>query len=133
MGRAVFQAEPWRQMDLHRLLEAQCLRCFRLAQVAIHLARQVEIGIGVRHLVLRRTDHAQGHSPRLLTLEATEPIAFRRQNFGDYEIPSLHLKEGLEPAGRMGFVLAGVRLAALVDVGEIFDRAVRAEIQGGSI
>ncbi|MFJ5228404.1 NAD(P)H-dependent oxidoreductase [Kitasatospora sp. NPDC088391] len=42
---------------------------------------------------------------RLLTLESTEPIAFRRQNFGDYEIPSLHLREGLEPAGRTGFGL----------------------------
>ncbi|GGZ03594.1 hypothetical protein GCM10010343_31810 [Streptomyces avidinii] len=30
-------------------------------------------------------------------------ITFRRQNFGDYEIPSLHRKEGLEPAGRTGF------------------------------
>ncbi|MFD8009257.1 NAD(P)H-dependent oxidoreductase [Streptomyces sp. NPDC058955] len=42
---------------------------------------------------------------RLLTLESTEPIPFRRQNFGDYEIPSLHLKPGLEPAGRTGFGL----------------------------
>lgn len=39
------------------------------------------------------------------TLESTEPIAFRRQNFGDCEIPSLDLKEGLEPAGRTGFGL----------------------------
>ncbi|MEU6854456.1 NAD(P)H-dependent oxidoreductase [Actinacidiphila alni] len=42
---------------------------------------------------------------RLLTLETTEPIPFRPQNYGDYEIPSLHLKEGLEPAGRTGFGL----------------------------
>ncbi|MFJ4677841.1 NAD(P)H-dependent oxidoreductase [Kitasatospora sp. NPDC088783] len=42
---------------------------------------------------------------RLLTLESTEPIAFRPQNSGDYEIPSLHLKDGLEPAGRTGFGL----------------------------
>ncbi|MFJ5707995.1 NAD(P)H-dependent oxidoreductase [Streptomyces sp. NPDC093105] len=42
---------------------------------------------------------------RLLTLESTEPIPFRRQNFGDYEIPSLHLKPGREPAGRTGFRL----------------------------
>ncbi|GEB58598.1 hypothetical protein GCM10017674_05060 [Streptomyces gardneri] len=35
----------------------------------------------------------------------SQPIAFRRQNFGDYEIPSLHLKEGLEPTGRTGFGL----------------------------
>jgi NAD(P)H dehydrogenase (quinone) len=42
---------------------------------------------------------------RLLTLETTDPIAFRRQNFGDYEIPSLRLKEGLEAPGRQGFGL----------------------------
>ncbi|MGW0854386.1 NAD(P)H-dependent oxidoreductase [Streptomyces sp. NPDC002690] len=50
-------------------------------------------------------DIAKGWEQRLLTLESTEPIAFRRQNFGDYEIPSLQLKEGLEPAGRTGFGL----------------------------
>nr|WP_223297595.1 NAD(P)H-dependent oxidoreductase [Catenulispora acidiphila] len=64
--------------------------------------------------VLYGTDHttdedfpaiAQAWKQRLLTLESTEPIAFRRQNFGDYEIPSLWLKEGLEPAGRNGFGL----------------------------
>ncbi|MEV1069147.1 NAD(P)H-dependent oxidoreductase [Streptomyces sp. NPDC050263] len=48
---------------------------------------------------------AKAWEQRLLTLESTEPIAFRRQNFGDHEIPSLHLKEGLEPAGRTGFGL----------------------------
>ncbi|MEV7280010.1 NAD(P)H-dependent oxidoreductase [Streptomyces sp. NPDC093111] len=48
---------------------------------------------------------AEAWRERLLTLESTEPIAFRRQNFGDYEIPSLRLKEGLEPAGRTGFGL----------------------------
>nr|WP_206439963.1 NAD(P)H-dependent oxidoreductase [Streptomyces scabichelini] len=50
-------------------------------------------------------DVAKAWEQRLLTLESTEPIAFRRQNFGDYEIPSLHLKEGLEPAGSTGFRL----------------------------
>ncbi|WP_338702593.1 NAD(P)H-dependent oxidoreductase [Streptomyces sp. Q6] len=50
-------------------------------------------------------DVAKAWEERLLTLESTPPIAFRRQNFGDYEIPSLHLKEGLEPAGRTGFGL----------------------------
>ncbi|MER8003779.1 NAD(P)H-dependent oxidoreductase [Streptomyces sp. NPDC095613] len=50
-------------------------------------------------------DIAKAWKQRLLTLDSTEPIAFRRQNFGDYEIPSLHLKEGLEPAGRTGFGL----------------------------
>ncbi|MCF3118815.1 NAD(P)H-dependent oxidoreductase [Streptomyces arenae] len=50
-------------------------------------------------------DVAKAWEQRLLTLESTEPIPFRRQNFGDYEIPSLNLKEGLEPAGRSGFGL----------------------------
>ncbi|GHG08384.1 NAD(P)H-dependent oxidoreductase [Streptomyces filamentosus] len=50
-------------------------------------------------------DVAEAWRRRLLTLETTEPIPFRRQNAGDYEIPSLHLKEGLEPAGRTGFGL----------------------------
>ncbi|WP_030761919.1 NAD(P)H-dependent oxidoreductase [Streptomyces griseus] len=48
---------------------------------------------------------AEAWRRRLLTLETTEPIPFRRQNAGDYEIPSLHLREGLEPAGRTGFGL----------------------------
>jgi NAD(P)H dehydrogenase (quinone) len=51
------------------------------------------------------SDVAKAWQQRLLTLESTEPIAFRRQNFGDYEIPSLFLKEGLEPAGSTGFGL----------------------------
>jgi len=50
-------------------------------------------------------DVAKAWTQRLLTLDSTEPIAYRRQNFGDYEIPSLQLKEGLEPAGRTGFGL----------------------------
>ncbi|RKS08265.1 NAD(P)H dehydrogenase (quinone) [Nocardiopsis sp. Huas11] len=50
-------------------------------------------------------DAAKAWEQRLLTLDSTEPIAFRPQNHGDYEIPSLHLKEGLEPAGRTGFGL----------------------------
>ncbi|MFE7960947.1 NAD(P)H-dependent oxidoreductase [Streptomyces sp. NPDC057413] len=50
-------------------------------------------------------DIAKAWTQRLLTLESTTPIAFRPQNFGDYEIPSLRLKEGLEPEGRTGFAL----------------------------
>ncbi|MET9497871.1 NAD(P)H-dependent oxidoreductase [Streptomyces sp. NPDC006552] len=50
-------------------------------------------------------DVTKAWEQRLRTLETTEPIAFRRQNSGDYEIPSLHLKEGREPAGRTGFGL----------------------------
>lgn len=48
---------------------------------------------------------AKAWEQRLLTLESTEPIAFRPQNFGDYEMPSLILKKGLEPEGRTGFGL----------------------------
>lgn len=51
------------------------------------------------------TDVAKACEQRLLTIETTEPIAFRRQSFGDCEIPSLQLKEGLEPAGRTSFGL----------------------------
>lgn len=50
-------------------------------------------------------DAAKAWKERLLSLETTEPIAFRRQNFGDYEIPSLRLNEGLEVPGRKGFSL----------------------------
>ncbi|WP_422752148.1 NAD(P)H-dependent oxidoreductase [Micromonospora sp. WMMD708] len=50
-------------------------------------------------------DAATRWKQRLLTLETTAPIAFRRQNSGDYEVPSLRLKEGLEAAGRGGFSL----------------------------
>ncbi|GAA1673026.1 NAD(P)H-dependent oxidoreductase [Kribbella yunnanensis] len=48
---------------------------------------------------------AKAWRQRLLTLDSTEPIAFRPQNFGDYAIPSLQLKDGLEPTGRAGFGL----------------------------
>lgn len=50
-------------------------------------------------------DVVKAWEQRLLTLESTEPIPFRQQNFGDYEIPALTLKEGLEPKGRTGFGL----------------------------
>ncbi|MCM6778381.1 NAD(P)H-dependent oxidoreductase [Nocardia sp. CDC159] len=50
-------------------------------------------------------DVAKAWKERLLTLQSTEPIPFRRQNFGDYEIPALQLKEGLELVGRTGFGL----------------------------
>ncbi|NDZ73196.1 NAD(P)H-dependent oxidoreductase [Streptomyces sp. SID10362] len=50
-------------------------------------------------------DAAKEWKERLLSLETTEPIAFRPQNFGDYDIPSLRLKEGLETPGRQGFGL----------------------------
>ncbi len=40
---------------------------------------------------------------RLLTLDTTPPIPYRKQNFGDYEIPSLLLKPGLEQPGETGY------------------------------
>ena len=39
---------------------------------------------------------------RLDSLSSTPPIAFRRQNFGDYEIPALTLRDDVAP-GRSGF------------------------------
>jgi NAD(P)H dehydrogenase (quinone) len=33
------------------------------------------------------------------------PIPYRRQNAGDYELPSLRLKAGLEAGGTRGFAL----------------------------
>lgn len=42
---------------------------------------------------------------RMRTLESTAPLAFRRQNGGDYLIPSLELRPGLEAAGVNGFSL----------------------------
>jgi NAD(P)H dehydrogenase (quinone) len=42
---------------------------------------------------------------RLLTIESTEPIPFRMQNAGEYEIPSLVLKEHVETDGAGGFGL----------------------------
>lgn len=50
-------------------------------------------------------DAAKAWEQRLLTLESTEPIPFRGQNSGDYEMPALRLRPGLEPAGRTGFGL----------------------------
>lgn len=40
---------------------------------------------------------------RLLSLDTTEPIAFRRQNYGDYTMPELELRPGLEQEGETGF------------------------------
>ncbi len=42
---------------------------------------------------------------RMRTLETTAPIPFRRQNGGDYLIPSMELRPGLEAAGAAGFSL----------------------------
>ncbi|HPU16353.1 MAG TPA: NAD(P)H-dependent oxidoreductase [Polymorphobacter sp.] len=42
---------------------------------------------------------------RLRTLETEAPIAYRKQNFGDYRIPQMQLREGLEAPGDVGFAL----------------------------
>ncbi len=42
---------------------------------------------------------------RMRTLETTAPIPYRQQNGGDYLIPSMTLKPGLEDAGASGFSL----------------------------
>jgi NAD(P)H dehydrogenase (quinone) len=42
---------------------------------------------------------------RMCTLATTAPIAYRRQNGGDYLIPSLQLRPELEKAGAAGFAL----------------------------
>ncbi|CAO3379609.1 NAD(P)H-dependent oxidoreductase [Azospirillum argentinense] len=42
---------------------------------------------------------------RMRTLETTAPIPFRRQNGGDYAIPSLELRPELEAPGASGFAL----------------------------
>ncbi|BDA50269.1 NAD(P)H dehydrogenase [quinone] 1 [Coccomyxa sp. Obi] len=42
---------------------------------------------------------------RLLTLDTVEPIAYRKQNFGDYTMPGLELKPGLEQPGETGFAI----------------------------
>ncbi len=42
---------------------------------------------------------------RMRTIETTAPLPFRRQNGGDYLIPSLELRPGLEAANQAGFSL----------------------------
>ncbi|MCK1651800.1 NAD(P)H-dependent oxidoreductase [Bradyrhizobium sp. 149] len=42
---------------------------------------------------------------RMRTLATTAPIAYRRQNGGDYLIPSMQLRAGLESPGASGFAL----------------------------
>ncbi|WP_216892034.1 NAD(P)H-dependent oxidoreductase [Nocardia alni] len=48
---------------------------------------------------------AKAWRERLLTLADTDPIPYRSQNGGDYEIPSLRLRAGLGSAGQSGFDL----------------------------
>ena len=55
---------------------------------------------------------AKAWEQRMLTLESTEPIAFQRQNLGDYEISSLRLKQGPGAGRPRGFRAAPARPAA---------------------
>lgn len=48
---------------------------------------------------------AESLRQRMATLATTPPIPFRRQNGGDYRIPSMQLRPGLEAPGRRGFAL----------------------------
>jgi len=48
---------------------------------------------------------AEALRERMRTLFTAEPIAFRPQNGGDYFIPSMELKPGLEAPGTTGFAL----------------------------
>ena len=38
-------------------------------------------------------------------LSSTSPIPYRKQNAGDYHIPTMELKTGLEQVGLSGFAL----------------------------
>ncbi|MBY8858814.1 NAD(P)H-dependent oxidoreductase [Nocardia sp. CA2R105] len=51
------------------------------------------------------SDAAKSWEQRLLTLADTEPIPYRSQNGGDYEMPSLRLRSGRENSGEKGFGL----------------------------
>lgn len=48
---------------------------------------------------------AQHLRERMRTLETTVPIPYRRQNGGDYHVPTMELGEGLETPGVSGFAL----------------------------
>lgn len=54
---------------------------------------------------LRFTATARKLRERMRTLETTPPIPYRKQNDGDYHIPSMELRGGIEPAGVSGFAL----------------------------
>lgn len=55
---------------------------------------------------------------RMRTLATASPIPYRRQNGGDYLIPSMQLRAGLEPPEASGFALHLERAEARVSHGE---------------
>lgn len=48
---------------------------------------------------------AQRLRERMRTLATTAPIPYRKQNGGDYLIPSMQLRPGIEDSGASGFAL----------------------------
>ena len=50
------------------------------------------------------TSGANGERAALDTLWTTDPIPFRPQNFGDYDIPALTLRDEIAP-GELGFAV----------------------------
>lgn len=65
------------------------------------------------HVVYRTTDLSESRfaaeadrlRQRMRGLESEAPIAYRKQNFGDYQIPEMILRDGLESPGDTGFAL----------------------------
>ncbi|MBS4076531.1 flavodoxin family protein, partial [Ameyamaea chiangmaiensis] len=42
---------------------------------------------------------------RMKSLETIAPIPYRKQNYGDYQIPTMELLPGLVPPGAQGFAV----------------------------
>lgn len=61
---------------------------------------------------------AAGLRERMRTLATTPPIPYRRQNGGDYLVPTMQLRAGLEAPGTRGFALHLNRAAAIGQRGE---------------
>ena len=58
-----------------------------------------------RYDAVRFETAAEHLRERMRTLATAEPIPYRRQNGGDYLIPSMELRAGLEAPGASGFGL----------------------------
>jgi NAD(P)H dehydrogenase (quinone) len=65
------------------------------------------------HVIYRTSDidgprfeiEAERLRERMQSLATEKPIAYRKQNFGDYRIPEMELKDGLEQPGEVGFAM----------------------------
>jgi NAD(P)H dehydrogenase (quinone) len=74
---------------------------------------------------------------RMRTLATATPIPYRRQNGGDYLIPSMQLRTGIEPSEASGFAIHLARAEANIVPGESGAkpspadvRAAMAQVQG---